>query len=111
MRRIAMVAGLALSLVGAPPCSLAAQHKSIRQLPDDVVRWSTAWLIIPEQMYEVAQTNGPVAALTWGPAKGAAVMVHSTIKGLWEAAKPDPRPVRRAQQPNEPRGVMLRYEF
>ena len=111
MRRITLVASLALSLIGTSSVSFAAQHKSIRQLPDDVVRWSTAWLIIPEQMYEVAKTDGPIAALTWGPAKGTAVMVHSTVKGLWEAAKPDSRPVRRAQRPNEPRGVMLRYEF
>ena len=110
MRRIAVVAALALSVIGAPR-SHAAQHKSIQQLPGDVVRWSTAWRSIPEQMYEVSKTDGPVAGLTWGPVKGAAVMVHSAVTGLWEAAKSDQQPDRRAQHPHESRGVLLRYEF
>jgi hypothetical protein len=88
-----------------------AERRPLRQLPEDVVRWSTVWLQIPEQMMEVGRTDGPVAAMTWGPTKGAAMMVHSTVKELWEAAKPDKRPGRRRSRPGEPRGVMVRYEF
>jgi hypothetical protein len=115
MKPLAVIGMTVIGLVWAPAISLGAegtQRRPIQQLPDDVVRWSTIWLQIPEQMMEVGRTDGPIAAFTWGPTKGAAVMVESTVKELWEAAKPDKRPGRRrAARPGEPRGVMVRYEF
>lgn len=115
MRNLTVVASVVIGLVWAPAMLLGAdgaERRPLRQLPEDVVRWSTVWLQIPEQMMEVGRTDGPLAAFTWGPTKGAAVMVESTVKELWEAAKPDKRPGRRrSARPGEPRGVMVRYEF
>jgi len=115
MRSAAVVASLVIGLVGNPAISLGAdgvEHRPLRQLPEDVVHWSTVWLQIPEQMMEVGRTDGPVAAFAWGPAKGAAVMVESTVKELWEAAKSEKRRGRRrSPRPGEPRGLVLRYEF
>ncbi|MBI4354751.1 MAG: hypothetical protein HY595_05885 [Candidatus Omnitrophica bacterium] len=88
---------------------MAAERKPIEQLPGDVVRWSTTWAEIPKQMFQVGQEEGPLSGLTWGSAKGTAVMIRSTTDVVWELVKPDshPEPKGREKKP----GVILHYEF
>lgn len=87
-----------------------AEERPFKQLPHDLLRWSLAWVAIPQQMVEVGRAYGPLAALTWGPAKGTAVLVDTTTKELWSAAKQDDRPRRRSRE-DYAKGVMFRYAF
>lgn len=87
-----------------------AKSRPIQQLPGDVVRWSTLWVAVPEEMVAVGHDEGPLAALTWGPAKGTAVLVQQTGQEVWDIMKPDENPVHRSRASN-PQGVILRYEF
>ena len=92
----------------------AAESRPLKKLPADVLRWSTAWVEIPKQVYEIGQDYGPVAAVTWGPTKGTAMMVGSTTKELWNATKPDKRPAHSPSQYSKhkhPTGPLFRYEF
>lgn len=98
--------GVALGMIGTVQ---AAERKPIEQLPGDVVRWSTTWAQIPKQMTEVSREEGPLSGLTWGPAKGTALMFRATTEALWELAQPDEQPVARGRD-REP-GMILRYEF
>ncbi len=87
-----------------------AKSRPIQQLPSDVVRWSTLWVAVPEQMIAVGRDDGPLAALTWGPAKGTVALVQHTGRAVWDVVEPDENPVHRARA-NTPQGVILRYEF
>ena len=98
----------ALLMLHAP--SALARSRPIGQLPKDLVRWSTLWVSIPQQMYAVNQEQGAVAALTWGPTKGAAMMIHATGKEVWDVMKVDES--RRLSSREHKTGQMLfRYEF
>ncbi len=109
MRSLTIMASVMIGVwVGSLVAS--AESRPLKQLPADIVRWSTVWVNIPEQMYVVGQEEGPLAAMTWGPAKGAVVMVQSTTQELWEAMKPDERPGHRSQH-GDVHGALLRYEF
>ena len=90
--------------------SALAESRPLKQLPADVVRWSTLWVEVPKQVYEVGQEEGPLAAMTWGPVKGTAVFVNSTAKELWDATKPDQRPGHQLSG-KRPAGAIVRYEF
>ena len=110
MRNVGVIAGFIIAaLIGAAPC-VFAESKPIEQLPGDVVRLATEWTAIPQQMYAVGREEGPLAALTWGPAKGAAVMVQSTTKDVWKAVKPDKTPGHGSRERNV-KGLVFRYEF
>lgn len=110
MRRVGMAASLVISgvMFGLP--LVFAESRPIEQLPKDLLRWSTLWMDIPKQMYAVGQEEGLLAALTWGPTKGTAVMVQSTTKEVWDVVKPDQRPHQR-QGRDSPKGLIVRYEF
>ena len=110
MRRVGMAASVVLSgvMIGLP--LVFAESRPLEQLPKDLLRWSTLWMDIPKQMYEVGQEEGPLAALTWGPTKGTAVMLQSTTQELWDVVKPDKRP-QRSQGVDNPKGLIVRYEF
>ena len=106
---------LASAMVVAAVCSLmtaaqAAQDKPIQALPGDLVKWSTLWVEIPKEMYSVGQDAGPLAAVTWGPVKGAAALVNVTTKTLWDAAQ-QKTPQGRRTKGGQPVGPLLRYEF
>ena len=104
------IAGIVLGIGMSLSSVVFAESKPIEQLPKDIARWSTMWVEIPEQMVRVGQEDGPVAALTVGPAKGTAKFMQSTGEEVWKAVKPDHRP---GHQPGEdtPRGAILRYGF
>ena len=105
------VTGLVMVLVfvasGMP--AVYAQSRPLGQLPADLWRWSTVWAYVPQQMYAVGIDHGPVAAVTWGPAKGAVLMIHSTTQDVWNAAQPDDRPGRRDD--SDMSGPLFRYDF
>ena len=104
-----VVAGMLAGLIVLPG-SVVAQSRPIKQLPKDLARWSTAWLAIPQEMAEVGLDHGPLAAVTWGPAKGTARMVDTTTLDMWNAVKPEPhRGGRRADERST--GVFFRYHF
>lgn len=89
----------------------SAQSRPLEQLPKDVAKWSTVWVEVPKQMYEVGKDDGPLAALTWGSAKGTAVMIDSTTKDLWNAWKPDEKPGHESTADDDVTGPLFRYEF
>jgi len=110
MRRVWTVGSLLMvAVIGLVP-SAFAERRPIKQLPVDVVRWSTLWVNVPKEMVEVGQEYGPLAALTWGPTKGTAVMIESTTEELWKAMKPDKRSRRRLEGDGT-KGLIFRYEF
>ncbi len=92
-----------------------AASRPIEQLPEDVVRVSTSWMVIPKDMVEVGREHGPLAALTWGPAKGMSTFVRSTVSEIWDTVKPDKKRSRLASrgrsQGERPHGMLFRYEF
>ena len=110
MRRMQWVAGMCVASVLAAPFA-QAESRPIKQLPKDLVRWSTLWMAIPEQMMDVGMEYGPLAAVTWGPAKGTADMVERTTRDLWEASKPEPHPVVAHRNESRPKGPVFRYTF
>lgn len=95
---------LAMFVSGEP--SAFAESKAIRQLPTDVARWSTLWLAVPKDMVEVDREHGPLAALTWGPVKGTASFVRSSVAEVWETVKVDQQ-----RERQRPAGAILYYEF
>ena len=103
-----MMIAITCWLVGTAAAS--AEQRPIKQLPQDVVRWSTMWWAIPKEMVEVGQEHGPLAAMIWGPTKGTAVMMSSTSKELIGAMKDDQRPDHRAPS-GAPKGPIFQYEF
>lgn len=105
--RIGVMVGAVMT--GAAAAS-AAESKPIEQLPRDVMRWATMWTAIPQEMFGVGQEEGPLAALTWGPAKGTVVFVDAATRELWNAAKSNKRTEQRTsgKQSTNP---ILRYEF
>lgn len=108
VRQFVIVGGL-VGIVGGLP-SVFAASKPLEKLPVDLMRWSTLWVAIPKSMAEVGQDDGPLAALTWGPVKGTAVLVESTTKEVWNTVKPDQRPGHRPSS-QHPKGLIFRYEF
>ena len=111
MARWIAVGSVAASLLFCAGAGVRAESRPIKELPDDVARWSTVWGEIPAQMYEVGIDHGPMAALTWGPAKGAVVMVESVGKEVWHAATPEKRPGHYAPSEKGVSGAIFRYEF
>lgn len=109
MRRFSGLAGVwVASLLIVPP--VQAESRPLKQLPKDLVRWSTLWMTVPEQMMDVAVDYGPLAAVTWGPAKGTATMVERTTRDLWNATKPDKHPGAQ-RDPSRLKGPVFRYTF
>ncbi len=100
---------MATGFMSGGPFALAAS-RPITQLPEDVVRVSTSWVVIPKDMVEVGREHGPLAALTWGPAKGMTTLVQSTASEIWDTVKPDKKRSRLASH-GRPKGVIFRYEF
>ena len=110
MKRAFVVAVImATGLMSGGPLALAAS-RPITQLPEDVVRMSTSWMVIPKDMVEVGREHGPLAALTWGPAKGMTTFVRSTASGIWDTVKLDKTRSRPASR-GRPNGAIFRYEF
>lgn len=96
-------------LLGWSPSAFAAS-RPIEQLPEDIARWSTLWVAVPKSVVEVGRVHGPLAALTWGPAKGLAALVESTTNEVWNTVKPDEKPSDRPRS-QHPKGLIFRYEF
>ena len=107
-RSLFMIMGMAIAL-GMVGTVFAAESKPIEQLPGDVVRWSTTWMEIPNQMVQVSRDEGPVSGLLWGPAKGTALMIRSPTAALWEMVRPEQRAVPPGREQGA--GALLRYEF
>lgn len=103
-----VVMGMAIAL-GMAGTAAAAERKPIEQLPGDVVRWSTTWMEIPNQMVQVSRDEGPVSGFLWGPAKGTALMIRSTTDALWEMVRPEQHAVPPGREQGT--GALLRYEF
>lgn len=110
MSQIRWVIGLMLWiwLSGVPVSS--AESRSLKELPADVVRWSTLWIAVPQQMYQAGQESGPIAALFLGPTKGTAAMLQSTTKELWSMMKPEQRPGDDSARKHA-EGLVVRYQF
>lgn len=98
-------------IVGGVPCSFA-EDRPIRHLPQDFLRFSTAWMAIPKEMFRVNHRWGPFVAILWGPVKGSARFVHSAGKECWDIMKTDDdkkhRPSRKAKSIH---GMVVSYEF
>ncbi len=111
MRRVGMLIAVVMGvmLVAGRAGLVYAENRSIEQLPDDLFRWSTMWIKIPQEMMVEGQEPGPLAALTMGPANGTAAMVEETGQDVWSAAKPDKRPGHR--RPDGGSGAIFCYEF
>ena len=110
MKRVLFVVITMVALfIGGDRYAFAAS-RPIQQLPADMVRWSMVWTVVPEQVYSVGREHGPLAALTWGPVKGTAKLIQSTVKEAWGTVKSDKNRVRYARS-NRPKGVIFRYEF
>ena len=110
MKRAFLVAVIMVTgFIAGEPLAFAAS-RPIKQLPGDIVRVSTFWMAIPKQMHKVGQEHGPLAALTWGPAKGMTTLVRSTASEIWDTVKPDKKRSRLASR-SRPKGVIFRYEF
>ena len=103
-------ASLAISLMLGGVSAVWAESRPIKQLPGDVVRWSMVWTHIPEDMATVGYEDGPLAAVTWGPMKGTASMVHATTDELWSVLKPDTGHAR-PRRADDLHGVIVRYTF
>lgn len=110
MRRAGMIVGMIAGAFLAGTGAAQAEGRSIKQLPSDLVRCSLLWTEVPKQMVEVGKDEGPVAALTWGPVKGTAVMVESATKGIWDVMKSN-HATRRYSSRKNPSGPIFRYEF
>ncbi len=110
MKRAFLVAVImATGFMSGGPLAFAAS-RPIEQLPGDIVRVSTLWMAIPKDMVEVGREHGPLAALTWGPAKGMTTFVRSTASEIWDTVKPDKTRSRLASR-GRPNGAIFRYEF
>ncbi len=112
-RRLAwhvLTLALVFGLIIAGQLDARAGSRPLRELPSDVTRWSTTWMAIPQQVAEVGRERGPFAAMTWGPVKGTARFVRSTVEGVWDATKLDHQSDGRSANP-WPTGPILRYEF
>ncbi len=106
MNRVLMAVTVVLAgFVGGTPWTFA-ESKPIQQLPEDLARWSTLWVELPREIGQVGEAHGPLAAATWGPVKGTAQVVRSTVKEVWNAAKTDQTGGRHAGP-----GALFRYEF
>lgn len=110
MRRAGMIVGMVVGAVMVGASGAQAEGRSIKELPADLVRCSLLWTEVPKQMIEVGKDDGPVAALTWGPVKGTAVMVESATTGVWTVMKSNHAATRYASRKN-PNGPIFRYEF
>lgn len=110
MRRAGMIVGIIVGAVMVGASGAQAQGRSIKQLPSDLVRCSLLWTEVPKQMVAVGKDDGPVAALTWGPVKGTAVMIESATKGVWTVMKAN-RAAQRYSSRKNPNGPIFRYEF
>ena len=106
MRLIPRVVMCTILLLGLASPTFA-KTRPIEQLPSDVLRWSTLWMEVPRQISAVHHEEGPLASVTWGPAKGAAMMVRSTAAELWTTLKDE----RRDPRSSRPMGPLVCYEF
>ncbi|MBI2884762.1 MAG: hypothetical protein HYY15_01145 [Candidatus Omnitrophica bacterium] len=113
---VEFVMAAAIGLCGAG-IAVWADSRPIQELPKDVVHWSTVWTEVPKQMVEVNRDLGPLAALTWGPAKGTVVMLQTTGEALWNTLKyEESTKQRRRASPSygsnkSIKGPIFRYEF
>ncbi len=98
---------IALSVMMSDASVASADNRPVEQLPADIVRWSTLWTLVPEQMAESHLAQGPVAGVTIGVARGVAKLVCVTGEEVWHIARTDRRPGHR----HEPGALLLRYEF
>jgi len=110
MKRFLFAGVIVLAMFVSRGDQVFADARPIQQLPADVMRWSTLWIAIPGSMAQVAQEHGPLAAVTWGPAKGTMAFVQSTAKEVWDPARLDKDSGRRFEdeRPNE---IAFRYTF
>ena len=109
---VEMVIAAMIGLCGAALAAWA-ESRPIQELPKDVVHWSTVWTEVPKQMIEVNRDLGPLAALTWGPAKGTVVMVRTTGEALWNTMKTEGSAPPRSSdaRAKDINGPIFRYEF
>ena len=110
LERILLAIALVFGLILSGQLDARARSRPLRELPSDVSRWSTTWMAIPQQVAEVGREHGPLAAMTWGPAKGTARFVRSTVEEVWDAAKLDHQSDGRAANP-WPTGPIIQYKF
>lgn len=107
----------AVAAISLPQVGLAEQP--LKQLPDDVVSFSLAWVALPQTMVEVGKDDGPLAGASWGVVKGSSAVVER-VTGLMdgETADRDARPsaawlnlnnAGSRQSRHEP--ALLRYTF
>lgn len=107
----------ALAVASGPQAAFAEQP--LKQLPEDVVSFSLAWVALPQAMVEVTKDDGPLAGASWGIIKGSSAAVER-VTGLMdgETANGNERPspawlnlnnAGSRQSRHEP--ALLRYTF
>ncbi|MBI3083141.1 MAG: hypothetical protein HYY90_02080 [Candidatus Omnitrophica bacterium] len=92
--------------VSWPQVALAAQP--LKQLPEDVVSFSLAWVALPQAVVEVTKEHGPLAGASWGLVKGSSEVVGRVLDlvdedSSFERTTQLPRPQDASAQGNEAR--------
>ena len=64
----------------------ASAQSPIRKLGRGAANILTAMLEVPKNIVDVAESDGPIAAITYGVAKGGAMTVLRTFVGAYEVA-------------------------
>lgn len=84
--------------------------KSVTEIPSDIGRWMTTWKVLPETVKQVAENHGPVAAVFYGPAKGALKFARNSSEEAWDAVAVD-QDERAKGSHGHSEGLVLRYQF
>lgn len=66
--------------MGLPQVGFAEQP--LKQLPEDVMSVSLAWVALPQAVVEVTKDRGPLAGASWGVLKGSSEAVGRVVNLL-----------------------------
>ena len=66
-----------LAAVSLPQAAFTEQP--LKQLPEDAVSFSLAWVALPQAVVEVTKEHGPLAGASWGVIKGSSEIVERVV--------------------------------
>ena len=86
----------------------AEEPPSITNLPKDLAHLATAWVAVPQAMYQVSRDAGPMQGLTVGTVEGSERMVRRTVtyltSGYFDHSPAD-------EDETRPLGALVHYSF
>lgn len=88
---VAALAAISLAQVGFA-------EQPLKQLPEDAVSFSLAWVALPQSMVEMTKDHGPVAGVSWGVLKGSSEAVGRVVNLLDASPASERRAQARAEQ-------------